>query len=307
MSHPALPKVGVVLVNWNGGDLTACCIESLLAMTVMPWRIVVFDNASTDGSPDLIASRFPDVLLMRREANVGFTGANNAGIQCLVELGADYIWVLNNDTTVERDCLEQFMRLDGSIDRLGAFGAKILHADPPNTIWYAGARLNPLTFRAPHDGVGRPRSSGEVQPCEVDFVTGCSMLIPRRAIEQVGLFDHRYFAYNEDFDWCLRAKRHGLKLVYAPQAVVYHRVSASLTRNALGRAGGTAAPLAYYLTTRNFLWTVRKHGSPLQVLTATTIRFVQLLAVSAGMLSLGRFEKLSAVWRGVRDGLGGQD
>lgn len=272
-------------------------------MTLPPWRIIVFDNASIDGSVQQITDQFPNVLLLRSETNLGFTGANNEAIRYALNLGAEHVWVLNNDTTVEQDCLEKLIRSSYAMSARAVLGAKILHADPPHKIWYGGAYLNPVTFRAPHDAVGQTRSAGPQQPCQVDFITGCSMLIPRQALDSVGLFDERFFAYNEDFDWCLRARQQGVTLLYVPQAVLYHKVSASMTRNALEQAGGTAAPLTYYLTTRNFLWVVQMHGNSLQIITATSIRLLQVIVLSAGMVVLRRWEKVSAVWRGVRDGL----
>jgi len=299
-------KVGVVLVNWNGGDLTIPCVESLLEMTYQPWQIVVFDNASTDGSAEAIERSIPQVNLMRSDENLGFTGANNAGIRKLLADGADYVWILNNDTLVEPTCLEHLVRVVESVAGIAAVGAKILYADPPHAIWYAGARHNPVTFNAPHDGVGRPGAFGPKDPVQVDFVTGCSMLIPRQALAQVGLFDEQFFAYAEDYDWCLRAQQRGLLLMYVPQAVLYHKVSASIRRNTLGQSQGTASARGHYLVTRNFLWVVRKHAKPWQTITAISIRMIQVFYHSAGMIVLQRWEKLCALWRGVRDGLVGR-
>jgi hypothetical protein len=299
-------RVGVVLVNWNTPDFTIPCIKSLQAGTCRPRTILVFDNASSDGSCDDIAARFPDVVLVRSPTNLGFTGANNAGIRRLLADGADYVWVLNNDTVVEPSCLERLVRVAESNPGIAALGAKILYADPPNAVWYGGARLNPFSFTAGHAGVGRPATFGPREPTPVDFITGCSMLISRRALASVGLFDDRLFAYSEDFDWSLRARRQGLPLVYVPQAVVYHKVSASLSRNTLGTSGGTASPRVYYLATRNFFWVVRKHATWWQVVTATATRMVLVGYLSAGMTILRRWEKLSALWRGVRDGLLGR-
>ena len=191
-------------------------------------------------------------------------------------------------------------------DWIAAVGAKILYADPPHAIWYAGARHNPVTFNAPHDGVGRPGAFGPKDPVQVDFVTGCSMLIPRQALAQVGLFDEQFFAYAEDYDWCLRAQQRGLLLMYVPQAVLYHKVSASIRRNTLGQSQGTASARGHYLVTRNFLWVVRKHAKPWQTITAISIRMIQVFYHSAGMIVLQRWEKLCALWRGVRDGLVGR-
>lgn len=296
-------KVGVVLLNWNSGDFTISCIESLLAMTYSPWRVVVFDNGSTDGSCDEIGHKFPQIFLMQNDKNVGFARGNNIGIQKLLAEGADYIWVLNNDTVVEPTCLEQLMIAAKSDRRIAAVGAKILYADPPHTIWYAGARLNPFMFSAPHDGVGKAVTFGPKKIVQVDFVTGCSMLIPRHALAQVGLFDEKFFAYDEDFDWCLRVRQHGLRLVYAPQAVLYHKVSASMRRNTLGQSKGSASSVAYYLITRNFFWVVHKHAKPWQTITAILIRMILISYLSAGMIILWRWEKLFALWHGVRDGL----
>ena len=272
-------------------------------MTYSPWQIVVFDNASIDDSCEKIGKKYPQVIIMRSDKNVGYSKGNNIGIQKLLAEGADYVWVLNNDTIVEPTCLDNLMLAAKSDVRIAAVGAKILYADSPHTIWYAGARLNPIIFSVPHDGLGKAVTFGPKTIVQVDFVTGCSMLITRHAFNQVGFFDEDFFAYAEDFDWCLRVRQSGLRLVYAPQAVLYHKVSASMRRNTLGQSKGSASAMAYYLITRNYLWVVRKHAKSWQAITAIVIRMIMISYLSAGMIILWRPEKLLALWRGVRDGL----
>lgn len=297
-------SVGVVLVNWNGGELTIPCIGSLLAGSTIPDRIVVVDNASTDGSADQIASQYPNVVVIRNEENTGFTGGNNVGISRLLDEGMDYIWVLNNDTEVEKDCLKvlvEFMEREGNV--AGCCG-KILYHDRRDIIWYAGAKYYPRLLTAKH--IGESQKDGEsfnvVQ--ETLFITGCSMFVRAVVWRKVGLFDDRLFAYSEDFDWCLRAKYLGLHLNYVPQAVIYHKISSSMRKLIGKRNAGTTSPLSIYLTSRNRLYIIKKHSSRITTsVTAMINYFAGQVYYLAALILLMRWSKGKALVLGIWDGL----
>lgn len=301
-----IPRVGVVLLNWNGGVDTLPCIASLLRGTVVPWRIVVVDNASTDASPDEIARTFPEVQLVRNPTNIGFSSGNNLGLRLLAEAGADFFWILNNDTEVAPDCLE---RLLSALDRdpgIGAISAKILYADPPDHIWYAGGRWNPRNMQAAHRGAMELDHGQYDKGGDTEFISGCCMLIRKSALDRVGVFADEFFIYMEDTDWCRRAARLGVRLYYEPAARLLHKVSASMKRNTLGSAGGRISPRFIYLTTRNQIWIIRRHGANLAIrirtLLSCSIGWARTLAIT---LLLGRFSKSAALLRGLRDGLFG--
>ena len=296
-------KVGVVLLNWNGGEYTIPCIESLLAGETKPWRIFVWDNASNDGSPDRIAAQFSSVQLVRSEANHGFARANNLSAVELLRDGADYIWILNNDTIVAPKCMGALLEAMEGHPHVAAATGKILYADPPDLIWYAGGGCPHWTLNAYHRGLQEKDSGQYDQANDVQFISGCCMFIRRKAIEACGLFDERYFAYDEDVDWCLRARQRGGILWYEPGAVLWHRVSASLRKNTLGLQGGRISAQQHYLSTRNRLFTIRRHARhSWHFISALAWFLFGRVLISGGLLVFRRWEKLRALWRGMADG-----
>lgn len=296
-------RVGVALLNWNGGEFTIPCVESLIASELKPWRIVVADNASTDGSADAVASAFPDVPVIRNDRNLGFAGGTNVAVKALLADGADLVWILNNDTVVDPRCLGELVEEMGRDDGVAAVSAKIHYEQPRDVIWYAGATWSRWTFAAPHRGEREVDRGQFDQTEDVGFVSGCCMLVRATALRKVGLLDEAYVAYYEDADWCLRALHAGYRLRYVPSALLWHKVSASIRKNTLGQSGGFSSPFAYYLSTRNRIYVLRAHaGRPVPYLTALGALLVRCLYLSAGFLVLRRFDKLRAMWRGARDG-----
>ena len=297
-------RVFVALINWNAWDLTLECLKSLDQSSYPIEKIIVFDNGSTDGSVAHIETAYPTVQVMRSDTNLGFTGGSNRAIRQALADGAEAVWVLNNDTEVSADCLGHMVAALESDDQVAAVGNTIFYHDRRDRIWYAGAWINHATLQARHRNQGK---LGDVAPrtlTEVDFITGCSMLIRRDALERVGLFDDEFFAYAEDFDWCLRARRLGYKLLLAPQAHIWHRVSASVRRNTLGNHPGFASPRAYYLASRNMLWIIRKHASnPWRLWWATGVYLLERVPHLTGIILMGRRAKAAALVSGLRDGL----
>jgi GT2 family glycosyltransferase len=301
---PTPGTVGVVLVNWNGAEHTIPCIASLLSGSVTPDRIVVVDNASRDDSAERIVSRFPEVTLLRNTENLGFTGANNQGIERLIASGCDYIWILNNDTIVDRECLSTLKEHLEAHRDVAACSGKVLYAEPRDLIWFAGATVGAWTLVATHRGVGE-RDTGRYDRIEpTPFLSGCCMFVRREALQRLGAFDDRFFAYFEDADWCLRAGEAGVRLDYQPRAVLWHKVSATLHGLKAPGSAGTTSPFGVYITIRNRWFLIRKHArSPLRMATAGLAHALATGYHAGGLLLLGRFQKLKAVALAVYDGL----
>ena len=302
-STSASATVGVVLVNWNGAEHTIPCVESLLAGSVRPDSIVVVDNASQDDSADRIAERFPGVTLIRNSHNLGFTGGNNIGIDRLLTSGSAYLWILNNDTTVDKECLSVLKtHLDAHPD-VSACSGKITYAEPQNLIWYAGATYDPWTVQSRHRGEGENDVGQYEQTADVPFISGCCMFVRREAVERVGVFDDRFFAYYEDSDWCRRAIRTSHRLQYVPSAIVRHKVSATVGRVKARETAGTTSPFSVYITNRNRLFMIRKHAAGvLQMGTAVLAYACWLFYYGTALVVLGRFQKFGALVMAAYDG-----
>jgi hypothetical protein len=255
-----MPSVGVVLINWNAGEFTMSCIKSLLVGAVKPDEIVVVDNASVDGSADIIASAFPEIVIIRNRINRGFAGGNNDGIECLLRQGVDYIWILNNDTVVSDKCLSTLSDAAAQHLHAAGFSAKIFYDDPPDRLWYAGAYRHRWHLGVKHHLDARLDAGAVNGIVSVPFISGCCMFVPSWAWLKYGGFIEDYVAYSEDNEWCWGATLSGAKLYYVPDAVLWHKLSASVRRNArTGNSSGIPS-WPWYFMCRNQFWTVRRHA-----------------------------------------------
>ena len=142
-------KLGIVVLNWNGLEVTPRCLESLYRSTHIPDEIVVVDNASRDGSPDLIRASFPNATIILNQHNLGFSGGCNVGIRHLLERNFDLILLLNNDAEVSPDCLEKLVDAASIMDAAAYTGTIYENADR-SRVWYGGSTLNALTLVAKH-------------------------------------------------------------------------------------------------------------------------------------------------------------
>ena len=257
MTHP--PVVYAIVLNWNGWQDTVRCLASLRASVGLDPRVVVVDNGSTDGSTKRLAPLLGpsrDELLCA-EHNLGFTGGVNLGLRHAHDHGADYFFLLNNDATVAPDCLARLVVAAASRPDIGFVGPKIVWEGEPGRLWSAGmsvawpaARVN-AHYNEPDDG----RFDGRRL---VEGLTGCALLVTPAVLDRAGLLDDRYFAYYEDLDWRLRARRVGLRALYAGDARAAHQGSATTNRG----AGRSQSALANYYGARNGLLFMATHTPP---------------------------------------------
>lgn len=244
--------VSVILVNYNGAKDTIECISSIEKTAETEYRIIVVDNKSTDESIFELreAQKKYQFDLIESPENKGFSAGNNIGICKAISLGTDYVWLLNNDTLVESSTMSQLMNGFCNSPLCGMTIGKILFEGKKDTVWYAGGTFNKGIARTIHDHYGEKDNSHEKEMHTVSFATGCCMLISRKAIEKVGLMDEDYFLYEEDTDYCLRFVNCGFEIKYVPQAIIYHKVSAST---------GASSPLSQYYACRNKYLLIKKN------------------------------------------------
>lgn len=300
-SHTA--KVGVVLLNWNSGELTANCLRSLLKGSIPPWRIHVFDNGSTDGSAEFLEKDFPHVQVIRSPTNIGFAAANNRCAEILLRDGAEYVWILNNDTVVDHKCLEALWQALEQDKEIAAASGKIRFLQEPEILQYAGADWHPLFLRAVFRGAGE-RDVGQYDtPCDTGMLSGCCMFVRAEAWRRIGAFRENYFVYNEDTEWSLRATRMGFRLRYVPSAMVWHALSASMRSNYGLAAMRKAPPIQEYLQTRNSIFLNREHArSAAHLAISLTDNITRRLYRAMGLAILGRWRSSLAIMRGILDG-----
>lgn len=244
-------KVAVIVLNWNGGAYIVECIESLQKLTYPNYEIIIVDNASIDGSPQLIKEKYPDVTLIQNETNLGFAEGNNVGIRYALGKGAGYIFLLNNDTIVDEGILGHLVGVAESDSTIGILGPKIYYYERPNEIWFAGGLIDWKTGLSIHIGKNYLDEGQFDEVKAVDYITGCALFVKAEVCQRVGLMDPRFFLYYEETDWCARTKRAGYKIVFVPQAKVWHRISVT--------TGGKKSALGYYYYARNKLLLAKNH------------------------------------------------
>ena len=284
-------SVAVVVLSWNDRELTVRCLDSLASVTYPDARVILVDNGSNDDTVEVVARTSPEVELVRLPTNRGFAGGMNAGIEAALRADAEHVFLLNNDATVEPGVLQPLV---GAVSRsVGAACSQILQ-EGSGTIWYAGARYDPRRgHQGRHTGYGQPPLAETIAPYPTDRGCGGAMLIPRAALEQVGLLDEALFAYAEDVDWSLRAQALGLEILVVPASIVHHRVSAA--------SGGASSPATLYYALRNGL-VVAERYAPLGRLRTLGRRAEAVSAFVVQALRSGsRVAGLRAVLQGLRD------
>lgn len=237
------PQISFITVCYNGLEDTCEMIESLQAYVLsVSYEIIVIDNASHVNEATAIKKRFPSVITLRSEVNLGFAGGNNLGIK--VSKG-QYIFLINNDTYIESDGFSYLIKRLESRPRIGAVSPKIRFAFPPKNIQFAGfTPLSYITLRNKGIGFGCPDDGSFDKPHPSPYLHGAAMLIKREVIDKVGLMPEIFFLYYEELDWCTTISRAGYELWYEPRCTVFHKESQST---------GQESPLRTFYLTRNRL------------------------------------------------------
>ena len=223
-------KVGsvvyIILLNWHGWSDTIDCLNSLTSLEYTNYRVLVVDNGSTDDSVARIGAAYPEVRILETGRNLGFSGGCNVGIRCALEEGADYVWLLNNDTTVDRQALSAMVKAAEADNKIGAIGSVVYHMDCPEKIQaWGGGWVSYFTGRAGHNLSGSANT-------KIQYITGTSMLVKRKALETVGLLDEKnFFMYWEDVDFSFRLRKAGFSIGVAEKSRVLHKESSSVGKN----------------------------------------------------------------------------
>ncbi|KKR82563.1 MAG: Glycosyl transferase family 2 [Candidatus Daviesbacteria bacterium GW2011_GWA1_41_61] len=234
-----MKKVAVVILNYKARENTLKCADSVKKSDYENLEIIVVDNNSGDGLAEEI-KKVVGVIFIQNKDNLGYSGGNNVGIKKALEDEAEYVFILNMDTVIDKKAITQLV-IAIEENQAGVLGPKILFFDK-KTIWYAGGTLDLNNVLGGHRGVDEEDHGQYEKIEETDNVTGGAMFVKSDIFVKIGLFDERYFLYYEDSDFCFRAKRAGFKLMYVPTAVIYHENAKST---------GLGSPRQDYFITRN--------------------------------------------------------
>ncbi len=249
------PRVAILVLCYNGIADTLACLASLQQIDYPRKRydVIVLDNASHDGTPERVRAAFPQTVVIENGANLGFAAGNNVGLRYTLAHGYDYALLLNNDTEVAPDFLSELVAAAEADPTVGAVGPLIYYHAAPERIWSAGGAID--WRRGVCTMAGEEADGGQYrQARDVDFVTGCAMLIRCAALERVGLLDERFFMYFEESEWCVRATRASLRVRFIPQAKLWHKIPLD------GRCDKEY--LAYYMTRNRLLFLYATGAGP---------------------------------------------
>ena len=257
-------KLVIVILNFNGLDDTLTCLDSVRKLKVdsIGLEIIVVDNFSSDGSQEALP-KVKDIVFIQNQDNLGYAGGNNVGIKYALRRNADAVLILNNDTIVDSGLA---LNLVAAFKVGDLISPKIYFAkgfefhksryspkDLGKVIWYAGGKIDWQNIIGVHLGVDETDRGQFLKRRQTDLTTGACMLVKKEVFEKIGFFDEKYFLYLEDMDFCVRAKNAGFRIIFEPEAIVWHKNASS--------SGGSGSLLQDYFITRNRLLFAFKYAS----------------------------------------------
>jgi GT2 family glycosyltransferase len=281
--------VFVVILNWNRPADTIDCVNSLEAQREVSLKVYIIDNGSTDDSITILKKAFPWLHVVELKNNLGYAGGMNIGIRTVLDAGANYILLLNNDTIADPYMVKNLLSELGP--GIGITSPIIYYHDQPARPWSVGGNIAPwfLEQITPHRVW---RWQIPKKPVVRTFFTGCALLVKREVFQQVGLFDERFYpAYYEDIDFCFRLLQAKIKMLLVPEAKLWHKISSS--------SGGEDNPMVRYLLARNGAYYNRKHIRWWQFPFVLTYRFARSVWTSMKLLLSKDWVGLSALWDGL--------
>ena len=201
-----LPKINILILNWNGKNVLNECLESILSSTYNNYRITVIDNGSKDNSIDDIGKISNKINIIKIGKNLGYSKGYNFAFNKLKNHDDDYYFLLNNDTVINKDTLESLYLSLLHFGSNNIYSPKIINSND-NLIWYAGGKINSLTNLPYHIGINSKEDIVKYKTSVTDFVSGCAMFIKKSLIESINGFDEVFNFYYEDIDLCLRVRK----------------------------------------------------------------------------------------------------
>lgn len=269
-----MDKAAIVIIHYQSENDTRECLNSIYINNVRSkqFDVIVVINPPQKNFPNKnnfvtsLKREYPQIYIIENNYNTGFAKGNNIGINKALVLGSEYILILNNDTIVSLDLLDKLINHAKSDSHVGIISPKIYFAkgyeyhknrykedQKGRVIWYAGGIIDWSNIYVTHKGVDEVDKDQYDDVSETDFATGCCMLIKRNTIERIGLFDEKYFMYYEDIDYSMRVKQSKMKVVYFPEAIIWHKNASS--------SGKPGSKLHIYYQNRNRLYFGFKYAS----------------------------------------------
>lgn len=292
-ANPPAPLVACVILHFNRPQDTLACVTSLHASRNARLLIIVLDGGPP-GDPALAVVRdsYPSIDIVCLPTNLGYAGNNNIGIDHALSRGAEWVFLLNDDTVVAPDAVAQLVEAGKSDSRVGIVGPTVYHFDEPSIIQSAGGAVT-AGWDAVHHGQNEVERGQFPTQRLVSWISGCALMVRRELIAEVGMLDERFFLYWEEVEWCLRAGRAGWHVMHAPTAHVWHKGV---------RRDYRPGPAVTYYSTRNHLLMLAALGAPRSARLMILARMMRTL-VSSTVRPRWRSKRAhrDAMWQGVMD------
>lgn len=286
-------NLAIILLNYCNAKLTIDCLHSLKACDGYNYKVdmVVVDNDSDDNSMELFEKEkeATEFILLKSDRNNGFAAGNNVGIRYCLDVGYDYIMLLNNDTEVQTDFLQI---LGNELCESTVIVPKIMSFYQKKKIWYAGGTINRWTGKAWHFGENDIDSSSYNKRREVEFASGCCIVLHSDTIREIGLLQEDFFLYWEDAEYSARIISSGFPIVYIPSLVVFHKINSSI--------GKSSKTLLYY-GTRNRIHFVGMYKDYFHLTAKYITIFVEVLKVLFYLFK--DKSKSQIIAKGIKDGI----
>ncbi|MFL2665781.1 MAG: glycosyltransferase family 2 protein [Flavobacteriaceae bacterium] len=286
-------KIAIIIVNWKQYELTINCLLSLQKVEYKNWKVILVDNEYNFEKINKIKRDFNKVEVIESKENLGFVSANNIGIKYAIKNKFEYIMLLNNDTEVNKKFLAPLVNSFQNDNSLGAVQPLIMNYNNRAKVWNAGGYLN-IFFGFPYTNKLNNKKR------QIDWITGCCIVLKTKVINKVGLMDEHFFAYYEDVDWSLRIKKLGYKLGIVESSVIFHHGTKSSN---ISNSEGTLSPFVHYLNIRNHIYLVKKHSDKFNFIGVLLYQFFKILFYSVYFILRLRFSKLKMIYRGLNDGI----
>ena len=290
------PTVCAIVLNWNGYEDTCRCLESLKRATYPELHVVVVDNGSTDGSPEKLSEKFPEIPLLKLPSNKGYGAGNNTGIRFAMRKGYNYLLILNNDVVVDPEFLEPMVQAMQTQPSVGVVTCKAFFQSDPARIYTTAGRFS----KARCSGI--PRSTCRVdEDGDASYISGCIMLVNRKVFDIAGFFDERFFMYFEDVEFSRRILER-FRIYYVAQGKVYHKSGG-------GQVWRNFTSTYLYYTSRNRFLAFQHESLAYRVYVAVYslgVAMAKTLVIffvpSENTIQEGRWLRIKAIWTGMKHG-----
>ncbi len=289
-------KVSIIILNWNGKNDTLECLESLSRIDYRNYEVILVDNGSTDGSLEDARARFKNTVIIENKENKGFCAANNIGIRYALGHGAEYLFILNNDTVVEPGIIHDLMDALSQREQLSVVSPLIAYYDDRKKMQFSGCMIDwgngDLCRQYEWEYIASQKGL-----LEIDFASWCAIFLKREAIDRVGLLDEDFFAYYEDVEWGVRGAQLGIKSFLYPKVLVYHKGSRA--------TGGVYSASVYFYLFRNRFILIKKHAPFLRKIQFSVTYVFDSVKKSRQLAAAGKQDLADALMDGVWSALCG--